>query len=154
MDSLGVAFLGVIALSSLVQAGFLIALALEGRRLARRVGELQARLEQDIQPSLAHLSRVARNAAEVSDIAVLEARRIDAALADVTDRLEDFTRLMQKLLFRPLRPIAEVAALLRGLRRGLDVYHRLKNFDGPPRQPRRSKRRRDDPPEDDEHLFI
>jgi len=154
MDPLAVAFLGVIALSSLVQAVFLIGMALQGRRLARRVGELQARLEQDIQPSLAHLSRVARNAAEVSDIAVLEARRIDVVLADVTDRLEEFTRLTQKLLLRPLRPVAEVAALLRGLRRGLDVYHRLRNFDGPPRQPRRPKKRRDALPEDDEHLFI
>jgi hypothetical protein len=154
MDSLSVAFLGVIALSSLVQAGFLIGLAIQGRRLARRVGDLQERIERDVQPSLAHLSRVARNAAEVSDIAVLEARRIDVALAEVTDRLQDFSRLAQRLLLRPLRPVAEVAAVLRGLRRGLDVYHRLKHFDGAPRQPKRPKRRGDDPPEDDEHLFI
>jgi hypothetical protein len=154
MDSLAVAFLGVIALSSVVQAGFLIGLAIQGRRLARRVGELQERLEREIQPSLAHLSRISRNAAEVSDIAVLEARRIDLALAAVTERLEEFTHLTQKLLMRPLRPIAEAAALLRGLRRGLDVYHRLKHFDGSPRQPKRPKPRRDGSQEDDEHLFI
>jgi hypothetical protein len=154
MDSLAVAFLGVIALSSLVQAGMLVGLSVQGRRLARQVGELQQRIEHEIQPSLAHLKRVARNAAEVSDIAVLEARRVDAALATLGDRLEDVSRLTQKLLLRPLRPVAEVAALLRGLRRGLDVYHRLKHFGGSPRHPERSRRRRSAQPEDDEHLFI
>jgi hypothetical protein len=152
MDSLAVAFLGIIALSSLVQTAFLVGMAVQGRRLARRVGELQERVEREIQPSLAHLNRVTRNAAEVSDIAVIEARRIDAALADVTERLEELTRITQKLLLRPLRPVAEVAALLRGLRRGLDVYHRLKHFDG--RHPKRPRRRGEDAREDDEHLFI
>lgn len=154
MESLAVAFLGVIALSSLVQAGFLIGVAIQGRRTARRVGELQERLERDIQPSLASLNRVARNAAEVSDIAVVEARRIDVMVAELTTRLEEVSRITHKLLLRPLRPVAEVAALLRGLRRGLDVYHRLKNFDGSPRHPRRSRRRRGDRHDDDEHLFI
>jgi len=151
MDSLAVAFLGVIAASSLVQAAFLIGLAVQGRRLSRRVADLQDRLEREIQPSLAQINRVARNAAEVSDLAVVEARRIDVALADVLDRLEDVSRLAQKLLLRPLRPVAEIAALLRGLRRGLDVYHRLKHFDGAPRHP---GRRKGEHPEDDEHLFI
>ena len=39
MDSMGLVFLGVIALASLVQGAFLVGLALGGLRLARRMGE-------------------------------------------------------------------------------------------------------------------
>lgn len=155
MESLAVTFLGIIALSSLVQAAFIVGLAIQGRRTARQVGELQERVEREIQPGLAHLTRIARNAAEVSDIAVVEARRVDVLVGDLTTRLESLSRLAQRLLIRPLRPVSEVAALLRGLRAGLDVYHRLKHFDGSPRHPKRSRRRRGGRRDDDEeHLFI
>jgi HAMP domain-containing protein len=147
MDSLAVAFLGVIALSSLVQAVFLIGLAIQGRRLQRRIAELGDRVDRDIQPSLAHLTRVTRNAAEVSDLAVVEMRRFDLMLAELAERLDETSRVVQKLVLRPLRPIAEIAAFLKGVRRGLDVYHRLRGEESR----RRPARRRDD---DDEHLFI
>jgi HAMP domain-containing protein len=147
MDSLAVAFLGVIALSSLVQAVFLIGLAIQGRRLQRRIAELGDRVDRDIQPSLAHLTRVTRNAAEVSDLAVVEMRRFDLMLAELSERLDETSRVVQKLVLRPLRPIAEIAAFVKGVRRGLDVYHRLRGEESR----RRPARRRDD---DDEHLFI
>jgi HAMP domain-containing protein len=147
MDSLAVAFLGVIALSSLVQAVFLIGLAIQGRRLQRRIAELGDRVDRDIQPSLAHLTRVTRNAAEVSDLAVVEMRRFDLMLAELAERLDETSRVVQKLVLRPLRPIAEIAAFVKGVRRGLDVYHRLRGEESR----RRPARRRDD---DDEHLFI
>jgi hypothetical protein len=148
MDSLAVAFLGVIALSSLVQAVFLIGLAIQGRRLQRRIAELGDRVDRDIQPSLAHLTRVTRNAAEVSDLAVVEMRRFDLMLAELSERLDETSRVVQKLVLRPLRPIAEIAAFFKGVRRGLDVYHRLRGEESR----RRPARRRDD--DDDEHLFI
>jgi hypothetical protein len=148
MDSVAVAFLGVIALSSLVQAVFLIGLALQGRRLQRRIAELGDRVDRDIQPSLAHLTRVTRNAAEVSDLAVVEMRRFDVMLAELGERLDETSRVLQKLVLRPLRPIAEIAAFVKGVRRGLDVYHRLRGEDSR----RLPARHRDD--DDDEHLFI
>jgi hypothetical protein len=148
MDSLAVAFLGVIALSSLVQAVFLIGLAIQGRRLQRRIAELGDRVDRDIQPSLAHLTRVTRNAAEVSDLAVVEMRRFDLMLAELSERLDETSRVVQQLVLRPLRPIAEIAAFFKGVRRGLDVYHRLRGEESR----RRPARRRDD--DDDEHLFI
>jgi len=147
MDSLAVAFLGVIALSSFVQAVFLIGLAIQGKRLQRRIAELGDRVDRDIQPSLAHLTRVTRNAAEVSDLAVVEMRRFDLMLAELSERLDETSRVVQKLVLRPLRPIAEIAAFVKGVRRGLDVYHRLRGEESR----RRPARRRDD---DDEHLFI
>ena len=64
MESWAVVFLGVIALASLVQTVFLVALAVAGRRLARRVDEMHDRFERELRPSIDSLSRMSRNLAE------------------------------------------------------------------------------------------
>ena len=149
MESLGVWFLGVIALAMVVQAGFMIALALGGLRLARRIEDLQNRLDRELKPALDHLSRLARNAAEVSDLATLQARRIDFFLADTLDKLEDVTSTVRNLVVRPLGPLGDIAAVLKGIKRGVDVYRKLGGHESRGRTaPRRSWA------EDDEHLFI
>jgi hypothetical protein len=149
LETTGVWFLGVIAVAMLVQAGFLVALALGGLKLIRRVDELQGRLDREIKPAFEHLARVTRNLAEVSDLATLQARRIDYFLADTVDKLEDVTANVRKFVVRPLGPLADIMAFLKGLRRGVDVYRELSASEPRGRAiPRRS------PAEDDEHLFI
>jgi hypothetical protein len=140
-------FLGVIALGSLVQAAFLVGLAVAGRRLARRLDEMERRWDKEFLPAVQNLERVSRNLAEVSDLGVLGARRLDAALADLLDKLEDTTRIMRRTLLRPLGPLVDIAAFLKGLRRGIDVYQQLRGLDRSTRAPHRSYA-------DDEHLFI
>jgi hypothetical protein len=150
MESWGVFFLGLIAFSSLVQAGFLIGLALAGRRLARRVDELSLRLDREIKPALENVTRVTRAAAEIADLATLQARRMDLLLADTVDKIEETTGLIQQFVVRPLKPIGGILALLRGLQRGLEVYMQLgRRAPGPPLPHRRRGHG-----EDDEHLFI
>lgn len=148
MESWGVVFLAVIALASIVQAGFLIGLALEGKKLSRRVAELQDRIEKDLRPSLDNLSRMSRNVAEVSDLAVLQVRRVDGLLADTIEKVEETTTLIRKVVLRPIGPLVDLAAFLKGIRRGLEVYQQLRGFE----RRERVSRRGDD--EDDEHLFI
>lgn len=147
MDSLGLAFLGVIALASAVQAVFIVGLMVYGRRMARRLDELQDRLEREIRPSLEALSRVTRNLGEVSDLAVLQARRLDDLLADTVGKIEEGTELVRRLVLRPLGPLVEVTAFFKGIRRGLQVFHQLRGGDSP----RRASARRY---AEDEHLFI
>ncbi len=149
MDWLGLTFLGVIALSSLVQAAFVIYLAVAGSRLARRLDEVQKRIDREIQPALQDFSRITRNLAEVSDLATLQARRIDDLLADTVDKIEDATSLIKRVIIRPLGPLVDIVAFLKGIRRGLDVYHKLRGFESPGRG---AARRRGDL--EDEHLFI
>jgi hypothetical protein len=149
MESWAVVFLGVIALASLVQTVFLVALAVAGRRLARRVDEIHDRFERELRPSLDSLSRMSRNLAEITDLATLQARRIDGALADTIDKVEDATGHLRRFLLRPLGPLAEVAAVIKALRRGLDVYHRLGSLGSPKRVPTRRMAAGED-----EHLFI
>ena len=152
MESWGVLFLGVIALASVVQAGFLIGLVVYGRRLARRVDALQLRLDREISPALANFSRVSRAAAEIADLAVLQARRFDVVLADTIEKFEETTATIQQFVVRPLKPIGGIIAFLKGLQRGMEVYFQ---YGGPsaPSVPRPHPRRRGHG-EDDEHLFI
>jgi len=148
METWAVVFLGIIAASALVQAGFIIGLAVTGRRLGHRLDGLQDKLDKELVPALQNLDRVTRNAAEISDLATLQARRLDLLLVDTIDKVEDATSTVQRLVARPLRPLARALALARAVRRGIEVFTR---FAGPPSDGPPPRRRH---PEDDEHLFI
>jgi hypothetical protein len=147
METLGVVFLGVIALTSVVQAAFLIGLAREGRKLGRRLEEIERRFETELQPSLRSLSRLSKNLAEVSEIVSLQARRVDLFMADTIDKLEDATRTLRQVVQKPLGTLLDITALLKGIRKGVEIYRRLGGMESEHRGgPRRYA--------DDEHLFI
>lgn len=148
METWGIVFLGVIAISSIVQAVFLIGLARGGQRLARRLDELQDRVDREIRPALDNLGRITRNLSEVSDLVVIQARRVDDLLADTVDKIEQTTSTLRRVILRPLGPLVDVMAFLKGVRRALEVYHQLRGFD---RREGGVGRRYSD---DDEHLFI
>jgi hypothetical protein len=147
MEIWGVAFLGIIALSSVVQAVFLLGVAREGRRLSQRLDSLQDRIEREIKPTLDQVARISRNFGEVSDIVVLQARRIDDVLVDTLEKVEATTAILKNFITRPLGPLADIMAFLKGLRRGLDVYRQLGGFDSARRGSTRAYG-------EDEHLFI
>ena len=143
-----IVFLGVIAVAMVVQAAFLVAMALAVIRLTKRIDALQDKLDHQIAPALEGLERVSRNAAEISDLATLQARRIDLLLADTIEKVDDTVTVLQRLVARPLRPFSHFAALLRGIQRGVDVFLQLERKE---RVPAPEGRRH---AEDDEHLFI
>ena len=147
MDTLGVVFLGVIALASVVQAAFLIGLVIEGKKLGRRLDDIERRFEADLQPSLKNLSRLSKNLAEASEIVSLQARRVDLFMADTIDKLEDATTTLRQVVMRPVGTLLDISALLKGIRKGLEIYRRLGGMESEHRGgPRRYA--------DDEHLFI
>ncbi len=147
METWGVVFLGVIALASVVQGVFLVGLMLFGRRLAQRIDALQARIDRDVTPALENFARMSRAAAEIADLATVQARRVDLMLADTIDKVEETTSLVQQLVVRPLRPLGSILAFLKGVQRGISVYSQLS------RQPDAAAPRRRGR-EDEEHLFI
>ncbi len=147
METWGVVFLGVIALGSLVQGAFLVALIVFGRRLSQRIDAVQQRIDRDITPALENFGRVSRAAAEIADLAALQARRVDLLLADTVEKIEQTTALVQEHVIRPLKPIAGLVALLKGLQRGVEVF-----LDA--RAERAPASRRRGHGDDDEHLFI
>jgi hypothetical protein len=150
MESWGVFFLGVIALAALLQAGFLVGLVVFGMRLARRMDVLQQRLDRDITPALDNFTRVSRAAAEIADLATLQARRVDLLLVDTIEKIEGATTAIQQLVIGPLKPIGGILAFLKGLQRGMEVYLQLGGKGEPGAHPLPRRRSH----EDDEHLFI
>jgi hypothetical protein len=152
MESWGVFFLGVIAFSAVVQAAFLVGLLVFGRRLAQRIDALQERLDRDLGPALAHFTRVSHAAAEIADLATLQARRMDLVLGDTIERIGDTAATVQQLVIRPLKPIATLVAFLRGVQRGLEVFFAF-DREAPPGR-RIPPRRRGGRGDDDEHLFV
>ncbi|HEX9188883.1 MAG TPA: hypothetical protein VGB87_17510 [Vicinamibacteria bacterium] len=153
MDSWGVFFLGVIAFSAVVQVAFLVGLLVFGRKLARRLDDLQARLDRDLGPALANFTRVSRAAAEVADMATLQARRLDLVLGDTIERIGDTAATIQQLVSRPLKPIANLVALLKGVQRGVEVFLAF-DREAPPHRRIPPRRRGAGRGEDDEHLFV
>ena len=151
MESWGVFFLGVIAFSAVVQVAFLVGLLVFGRRLSQRLDALQTRLDRDLGPALANFTRVSRAAAEIADMATLQARRVDLVLGDAIDRIADTAAAVHQLVGRPLKPIGGIVAFLRGLQRGIEVFFAF-DRDAPPG--RRIPPRRRGHGEDDEHLFV
>jgi hypothetical protein len=144
---LGLVFLGVIALSSLVQGLFLLGLGWGGLKLMRRVQELQGRVENELRPALASVSRITRSVSEVSAAASVQVERVEALVDHTLARVEETKEQMREALSVPLGGLVEVSALLKGFRRGLDVYQRLGGLEA---QTRGTTRRYSE----DEHLFI
>jgi len=147
MDTVGVVFLGLIALSSLVQGALLLMLARDGLRLGRRIQDLQGRIEREVQPILDDVNAVARNVSQVSDLAAAQAHRIQDVIAETARRIDETRAELRLALSHPVTALGDVVAFLKGVRRGLEVYRQLGGFEA---QTRGSSRRY----ADDEHLFI
>ena len=147
MDTVGVVFLGLIALSSLVQGTLLILLARGGLRLSRRVQDLQERMEREVKPILDDVNAVAANVTLVSDLAVAQARRLQDVIADTTRRVEETRDEIKGVLAHPVAALGDAVAFLKGIRRGLEVYRQLGGFEA---QTKGAARRY----AEDEHLFI
>jgi hypothetical protein len=150
METWGVVFLGIIALSSAIQGVFLVAILVFGRKLAQRVDDLHARIDKDITPALENFNRVSRAAAEIADIGALQARRIDLLLTDTVDKVERTTSAVHHLFSRRVKPLGHALAFFKGVQRGAEVFFGRHNGD----ERRRPLPRRRHHGEDDEHLFI
>ena len=137
----------VIAISSLVHAGSLIWLAVQGRRVARRVDELQRRVERELAPNVARLSKVTQNLEEISEIARSEVARIEGVVDDTARKVQETTDVLRDAVVKPLEPLVHIAAFVKGIQRGVEVYKRLRGFEPRGRSNEASH-------EDDEHLFI
>ena len=126
MTTTVVVLLGVMALASLTQAVFLIVLAVEGRRLVRRVDTFQARIGGELRPILGEITRATENLAAASTATVGQARRIDVVMTEVTSRLSDTQGLFRNLIIPTVLRLVSVTAAVRAVRSGLAMYRRVR----------------------------
>lgn len=135
-------FLGVIAVSVLVMALLQVAAAVWAARTARRVDDVMARLERDLQPIVQSLQALSADAARAAATAAVQVDRADQMLVVVRERLDEALRVVQEALVRPAR---DLVVMLQSLR---DVFRR-----GVPQGPRRYPSRKRQTEEEDA-LFI
>lgn len=126
MDTVSLVFLGAIALFSVLQGVFLLLLAREGLRAVGRVEDLAGRLARELRPAVQEFTRTARNLAAVSDLAAVQARRLDALVAEAVQKVERTQGLLQEVILPSAGRVAAVAAAVRLVKGGLRLYRRLR----------------------------
>lgn len=147
METLGLLFLGLIALAALVQGAFLVALAMGGVRLLRRVNAVHVGLQAEIRPAFANMNKVAADMEEVTAVAAAQVAKVEDLVAQTVGRVEEMREHIAVAAARPLDSLRDLGAVVKGLRRGLQVYRQL----GALGAQRRGATRRY---AGDEHLFI
>ena len=122
MTTTAVVFIGLIALATVVMAAVQVGLILVAVRLGKQVEALGNRLEVEVRPLIANATAVSSHAARVSELAVSQMERADHLFADVADRIERTTRLVQGTLLAPAREgralLAAVGAVIGAVREG------------------------------------
>lgn len=126
MTTTVVVLLGLMALASLMQAVFLIVVAVEGRRLAQRVDAFQSRINGEMRPIIGEMTRATENLAAASAASLGQARRIDVMMTDVVSRLSDTQGLFRTVIIPTATRLVSVTAAVRTVRRGLAMYRRLR----------------------------
>jgi len=117
MDPLALVFLGVIALSSLVQAVFLVGLAKEGRDLAKRVAAWEDRFEKEILPAIENANRIAHNVSQITDGIARQIPEIEAAVVETSQRVRRVGEAVDRFVLRPLAPVTATAFVIAAARR-------------------------------------
>ena len=134
-------FLGVIAFTALLQAGFVIGLAVASRTARRRLRDVEERLEPQLAAGLDEVVRLTSAVSVASEQARVRAIRLDATATRLTADLGELVGTgtahvegmagataenLAARLAAPSeagrRPFLRALALMKGLRRGLAVW--------------------------------
>jgi hypothetical protein len=118
MDTLSLILLGVIAAASLAQALSLVAVAMAGRGIARRVGRFEQSLEREIQPALREAARLTHGLAEVSEVTAAQADRLSGVLDTAASTIARTGTVLTEAL---LPSAARVAAAVSVSRSALEL---------------------------------
>jgi hypothetical protein len=147
MDSpLVVVFLAVIAMTALLQAGFVGAIAFRLRTGNRKLADMEKMFEQSVSPQIRRAATLTAKAAALSEKSLAQALRVDSVvghasrkaeryLDEATVRLEGAVeraavrvdseiagRMERAREHRILRKLSSASAFMAGLQRALEVW--------------------------------
>jgi hypothetical protein len=147
LDSpLVVVFLAVIAVTALLQAGFVGAIAFGMRTGNRKLAEMEEKFELSLVPRIRSASRLTAKAADLAEKSLSQARRVDTVVADASRKAERYldeaavklegaveraavrvdsqiaVRTARARDHRILRKLSSAAAFMTGLQRALEVW--------------------------------
>jgi hypothetical protein len=117
--------LALIALASIAQTICLALLALNSLKTQREIEVLSRQITRDIQPLVEDLTRIARNAAEISDRGLAQARRLDDAIGDAARTIEQIVATTHHVVLPVATRIAALTAGYRLFRSGRRMVRRL-----------------------------
>jgi hypothetical protein len=120
MDTVSLVLLGVIAVASLAQALALVAVALAGRGMARRVGRFEQGLEREMRPALQEAGRLTHGLAEVSAVTAGQAQRLSGAFETAAASITRTGTILTEAL---LPAAARAAAVVSVARAALDLLN-------------------------------
>lgn len=138
MNTAVVVLLALTALATVTMAVIQIRLIVVASRLARRVDQLTAKLEQDVRPLISRVQAIVEDTATLTTMAVTQMDRADHLVAEFTRRAEDTMNSLQRTLLAPAR---EGKAVMAGVGAAIAAFREL-------RRDRRSGADEEDP------LFI
>jgi len=124
MDSLSLVLFGVIAFASLLQAVALVVVAREGAQMFRRLDAFAERMGRQVRPALADLERASENLAGISDLATVQARRVDLVVGEAVERIERASEVIREVILPSAGRLVAAAAAFRGIRKGLQLLRR------------------------------
>jgi hypothetical protein len=139
-------FLAVIALTALLQAGFLAAVAFGLRRGNQKLGEFEETFETGLVPRIREAAKLTDRAADLAESTLAQAHRMDGMIADASRKAERYIdRAAAKLEtaasraairvdselavgeqrvreHRIVRRLSSVSAFITGVQRALEVW--------------------------------
>jgi hypothetical protein len=134
-------FVTIIAMAALMQAIFVVGLAIAMRIANARMGDLLETLDREIAKPIAEMTRVADMAVRASEQTLVQAERMGAVVAEASTKVEsvigDVTRKLQAAgddleeaaeeieedVVEPARDqLSRVAAVFRGVQRAMEVW--------------------------------
>ena len=139
-------FLAVIALTALLQAGFLAAVAFGVRLGNQKLGEFEAKFETDVVPQIREAARLTDRAADLAEKTLAQAHRMDGVVADASLKAERYIdqaasklgsaasraalRVDSELALRAervrghpiMRRLSSASAFITGVQRALEVW--------------------------------
>ena len=141
-----VVFLSVIALTALLQAGFVGALAFGLRTGNQKLADMETRFEQKIVPQIRSAARLTAKAADLAEKTLAQARRVDTVVGDASRSAERYldeasaklegaveraaVRVDSEITLRGarvrehplLQKLSSASAFVTGLQRALEVW--------------------------------
>jgi hypothetical protein len=109
------AFLGLIAVATVVMAVVQVLLIIVAVRLAKRVDVMSSQVQRELGPLVERLTRVADNLQQASGLATVQVERLDRLFAGASRRADDTMSLVQGAVVGPIREGLAVVAAVRGV---------------------------------------
>jgi predicted PurR-regulated permease PerM len=127
------AFLGIIALATLVMALIQVGAVVVMLRLARQAQQTIASakqtmttVQQDIRPLIAKATIVADEASRTAALATAQAEKIDRLVTDLSVRVDQTAAVVQEAIVTPAREGAAIVAALKAALGALRGYRDLR----------------------------